>query len=90
MRINPEIAAQAIKRYEQVVVKETTQTSGFSTQDRVELSDRAQAYVELTQAARLSEPVNEEKVHAIINRMASGQYQVNTQDLARKILDLTL
>jgi len=90
MRINPEIAAQAISRYERVVRQETTNTADYSTQDRVELSDRAQAYVELSQAAKSTESVDEEKVHAIINKMASGHYQVNTQDLARKILDLTL
>jgi len=90
MRINPSIASQAINRYEKVVRQQAEQTSTSQPQDRIELSERARLYTSLIDAARESEPVDQSRVHAVLNRMASGQYTVDVQELARKMLDITL
>lgn len=91
MRINPTIASQAINRYEKIVRQSTEdQASSIQPQDKVELSDRAKLYTSLVDAARESEPVDQTRVHAVLNRMATGQYTVDVKELAKKMLDITL
>jgi len=86
MRINPAIASSAINRYEKLVRREAAEEQGMSTTDKVELSDKAKLYSSLIQSARSSDgDINESKVHAIINQMASGTYRVDVSKLAAKM-----
>ena len=86
MRINPNIAASAINRYTNVVRRQTAETQGLSTTDKIELSEQARLYSSLIQAARNSDDYSDAKVHAVLNRMASGTYQVHINRLAAKMM----
>ncbi len=86
MRINPTISASAISRYEKVVHRETAEAPGMSTSDKVELSEQAKLYSSLIQAANNSDSdYSDAKVHAVMNRMASGTYHVDISKLAEKM-----
>lgn len=88
MRINPNISASAIQRYEKVVHRETAAAKGLSTSDKVELSEQAKLYSSLIKAAKSSESdVSDSKVHAVLNRMASGTYHVDVSKLAAKMMN---
>lgn len=86
MRINPTIASSAINRYEKVVRRESAEGQGMSTTDKIELSDKARLYASLIQSAKSSDgDINEAKVHAILNQMASGAYRLDVSRLAEKM-----
>lgn len=86
MRINPAISASAIARYDNVIRQKTSVQPGMSTEDRVEISDRAQTYARMVKAALDSEDVSESRVHAVMNRIASGAYTVDVDKIAEKML----
>ena len=86
MRINPSVSASAIARYDNVIRQKTAAQQGMSTEDRVEISSRAQTYAKLVKAAMDSEDESENRVHAVINRIASGSYSVDVDKIAEKMM----
>ena len=88
MRINPDISASAISRYNHVVRQQQAPSRIENPQDKVEISERAKLYTSLIQAAEHSDDVSETKVHAVMNRIASGAYDLNMDQLADRMLGL--
>ena len=86
MRINPEILASNISRYNNVVRQQSAKTQAVDPKDKIEISDRAKAYTNLIKGAHESEEVSKTRVHATMNRIASGSYSVNFDQLADKML----
>ena len=81
------ISSTAISRYEKVVRTEPAAERSVSTTDRIELSAQARQFAGLVQAARSSDAdMSESRVHAVLNRMASGTYRVDISRLAEKMI----
>ncbi len=87
MRINPNIAAQAIKRYGYSIHEDEQTSHRIITNDRVELSERSKTYSDLMGEVKNIDDVDEDKVNDIINRLAAGTYQVDLGSLAESILN---
>ncbi len=88
MRINPSVSASAIARYDNAIRQKTSAQPGLSTEDKVELSDRAQTYAKMVKAAMDSEDVSDTRVHAVMNRIASGSYTIDVDKIAEKMMGL--
>ena len=86
MKINPIAAATALSRYERVVGQKVAVLPGEPARDRVEISDRAQLYGSLVTAAREIDIPASDKIHGLINRLASGTYEVDIDRLAGKMM----
>lgn len=86
MKINPEILASTINRYNHVVRQQTAKSQAVSPQDKIEISDRAKTYTNLIRAAHESEEVSKTRVHAAMNRIASGTYAIDFDKLADRIM----
>jgi flagellar biosynthesis anti-sigma factor FlgM len=86
MRINPSVSASAIARYDNAIRQKNSVQPGLSTEDKVELSDRAQTYAKMVKAAMDSEDVSDTRVHAVMNRIASGSYTIDVDKIAEKML----
>lgn len=86
MRINPSIAASAISRYDHVIRQKEAAQPGMTTQDRIEISERAQSYAQLMKAALESEDGSDARIHAVMNRIASGSYTVDVEKIADRML----
>ncbi len=88
MKINPSVAASVINRYDNAIRQKNSVQPGMSTQDRIEISDRAQTYAKMVKSALESEDVSESRVHAVMNRIASGTYAVDVNKIAEKMLGM--
>lgn len=86
MKINPIIAAGAIQRYAHIVERKVSDSSKGPLADRVEISDRARLYVDLLNAARETDDTDSSRVHAVVNRLASGSYLVDADRLAGRMM----
>lgn len=54
--------------------------------DQIEISEEAQALTKATQAAGSAEEVRWEKVNALRQQVASGEYKVPVEELAQRLL----
>ena len=86
MRINPEILASTITRYNHVVRQQSAKAQSVNPTDKIEISDRARTYTNLIRGAHESEEVSKTRVHAAMNRIASGSYEVNFEQLAERMM----
>ena len=86
MRINPDISTSAISRYDRVVHQDRARQQPADPKDKIEISKRAQLYTKLLKEARESEEISETRIHAVMNRIASGSYQVDLDKLADRML----
>ena len=86
MRINPEMLASTISRYNNVVRQQTAKTQAVDPKDKIEISDRARTYTNLIKGAHESEEVSKTRVHAAMNKIAAGSYDLNFDKLADKML----
>jgi len=86
MKINPIIAANAIQRYAHIIDRKVSDPGMKPHADRVEISDRARLYADLLNAAREPEAVNDSRIHAVVNRLASGSYLVDADRLAGRMM----
>ncbi len=88
MKINPNISAAAIKRYEKTVRHEEPGLARIDTEDKIELSDQARLHASLVSLARNSDAdESETRVHAVMNKIASGAYKVDLEQLADRMLN---
>ncbi len=88
MRINPEILASTISRYNNVVHQQSAKTQAVSPLDKVEISDRAKMYTSLIKGAHESDEVSKTRVHAVMNRIASGSYEIDLNRLADRMMGM--
>ena len=90
MRINPEILASTITRYNHVVKQQSAKAQAVNPTDKVEISERARTYTNLIKGAHESEEVSKTRVHAAMNRIASGSYEVDFDQLANRMMGIDL
>jgi hypothetical protein len=88
MKINPQIAASAINRYAKTISKQPAAAASFSPADRIEISDRAQLFASLLKTARQPEAESDDRIHAIVNRLASVSPAVDLDRLASSMLGI--
>lgn len=73
--------------YQANSTKKTGKTSSVSSNtDRLEISQAGKDFQIAKQAVALTADVRQEKVDALKQQMASGNYNVNDDDLAEKLL----
>lgn len=81
--ISPVGSVQAINRLKQVSKK--TSVSGI---DNVDVSDKAQVFQTLLQKAKDIPSVREERIKDIAGQIERGEFQVNSKQIAEKLLSL--
>jgi len=91
MKINPNISAGAIQRYNHVIRQtkagEAASAGSGQTQDRVELSAEGLQFAEMVKAARNASDFSTEKVDAIRQSIQDGTYQMSSPAVSRKIIE---
>jgi flagellar biosynthesis anti-sigma factor FlgM len=89
MRIDPNVSASAIKRYENNSRHQAQSSdSRLSTQsDRVELSKQGIEYANMLKEAQQSDEFNAEKVNAIREQIRTGQYRPNAEVISQRMVE---
>ena len=67
--------------------KKTDSKTENAAGDTVKISPEAQALNRVSQQMETDAPVNKEKVEALKAALADGSYKVNSQSVARKMLE---
>ncbi|HHU63486.1 MAG TPA: flagellar biosynthesis anti-sigma factor FlgM [Clostridiales bacterium] len=89
MRVIPGGIHKSLGVYRTQDTKKDIKTNSLSTdrkQDKVELSDRAQAFRAALDSIKKSADIREDKVRALKHEIQSGRYKVDSVELARRIL----
>ncbi|NLJ66202.1 MAG: flagellar biosynthesis anti-sigma factor FlgM [Clostridiales bacterium] len=88
MKINPSQFSKAMEIYKSQKASTTrSERKGQEARDEVVLSDKAKAFQLALKALQEDDGVDMAKVEMIRKQMEEGQYKVNPQELANKIVD---
>ncbi|MCF6093412.1 flagellar biosynthesis anti-sigma factor FlgM [Microaerobacter geothermalis] len=84
MRINEPNRIGALNAYQKTQGVQKKGKNELMKRDQVEISTEAKAMLE--QAAPLSGPERQQKINQLKEQVQSGQYQVNSEKVADKVL----
>ncbi|HZJ56671.1 MAG TPA: flagellar biosynthesis anti-sigma factor FlgM [Clostridia bacterium] len=88
MKINPSHISKAMEIYKaQRPTAPRADRKGQQKQDQVVLSDKAQAFQLALKALQDDDGIDMAKVEAIRKQIAEGEYKINPQEIAEKIVD---
>lgn len=89
MRIDPNISASAIKRYENNSKHkaQSTQSSLTTQSDRVELSEQGLEQADMLRTARQADDFNSEKVNEIKEQIETGRYKPNAEVISQRMIE---
>ncbi len=91
MKINPNISAGAIQRYNNVIrqakTAEPAAAPSGQSQDRVELSAEGLQFAEMVKAAKNASDFSTEKVDAIRQSIQDGTYSMSSAAVSQKIIE---
>lgn len=73
--------------YKQNCTKQVEKTSTVTKKDRVEISQLGRDIQVAKQAVAQSPDIREEKVNALKQRIASGNYNINAEEIADKMIE---
>ena len=73
--------------YQTSAVKKTMKTAGAVTSDQLEISRTAKDYQVAKQAVANIQDVRTDKVNDIKNRIESGTYNINMEEVADKLVE---
>ena len=89
MRVIPGGIHKSLEIYRTQDTKKDVKTNNLSAgskQDKVELSDRAQAFRAALDGIKKSADIREDKVRALRHDIQSGRYKVDSVELAKRIM----
>jgi negative regulator of flagellin synthesis FlgM len=88
VKINPSQISKAMEIYKAQKASTTrSEKKGQPARDEVVLSDKAKAFQLALKALQENDGVDMAKVEMLRKQMEEGQYRVNPQELANKIVD---
>ena len=85
----PQVKADKVEQNQQrqqATVQQNTAQAPNQKQDSVSITPQAQQFAKLTDKANSSSGIDQEKVDKIKQAIAEGKYQVNVEQLARRIV----
>lgn len=85
----PQVKADKVEQNQQrqqAAVQQNTAQAPNQKQDSVSITPQAQQFAKLTDKANNSSGIDQEKVDKIKQAIAEGKYQVNVEQLARRIV----
>lgn len=73
--------------YQSAGTKKTNKTNSATTSDRYEVSEAGKFYQIAKKAVAAAPDIREDKVNDIKNRLASGTYNLNSEEIASALVD---
>ncbi len=90
MKINPLKAYDAINKIKQNNKTEDVKKKSLNIKDQVDISQEAKSVGKYVQKAKTSDVDRKELVEELKNKVQKGQYKVDSEKLAEKIIDSIL
>lgn len=90
MKINPLKAYDAINKIKQNNKTEDVKKKSLNIKDQVDISQEAKSVGKYVQKAKTSDVDRKELVEELKNKVKKGQYKVDSEKLAEKIIDSIL
>ncbi len=87
MRINPNLAAAAIARYEKAYRQQKASQSAYQPEDKIEISERARIYTTLLSEFDHIDNCSEAKIQSVCERLANGTYSIDADRLAARMIE---